>query len=131
MLAGGIAATVLSGGAATPLMLGMITGGAGTLVSGGVSAIDTSLEYYEHSKEPDTFKGVNSAGDVLTSIGAMGFNYLKMSIKSEYARKIEEKLEYRDMQKKKNQSSSELSLKEIIFGVMAIIFIVVLVIVRL
>ena len=56
---------------------------------------------------------------------------IRSVFKSEYASKIEEKLEYRDMQKKKNQSSSELSLKEIIFGVMAIIFIVVLVIVRL
>lgn len=89
MLAGGIAATIGSGGAATPLMLGLITGGASSVVSGGVSAIDTSLEYYEHSKEPDTFKGVNSAGDVLTSIGAMGYNYLKMSIKHEYAEKID------------------------------------------
>lgn len=56
---------------------------------------------------------------------------IRSVFKSEYASKIEEKLEYRDIQKKKNQSSSELSLKEIIFGVMAIIFIVVLVIVRL
>lgn len=56
---------------------------------------------------------------------------IRSVFKSEYASKIEEKLEYRDIQKKKNQSSSELSLKEIIFGAMAIIFIVVLVIVRL
>lgn len=56
---------------------------------------------------------------------------IRSVFKSEYASKIEEKLEYRDIQKKKNQSSSELSLKEIIFGVMAIIFIVILVIVRL
>ena len=89
MLAGGIAGTIASGGTATPLTAGLIAGGVGNVIGGGVSALDTSLEYYEHSREPDTFKGVNSAGDVLTSIGAMGFNYLKMSIKSEYARKID------------------------------------------
>lgn len=87
MLAGGVAIAGTGFGAA--LTPGLMASGAGSIVSGGLTAFDNSLEYYQHSQEPDVFKGVNSAGDVLTCIGAMGFNYLKMSIKNEYARKID------------------------------------------
>ena len=87
MVAGGVALAGTGAGAA--FAPGLIASGAGSLVSGGVTAFDNSMEYYQHSQEPDIFKGVNSAGDVLTSIGAMGFNYLKMSISNQYARKID------------------------------------------
>lgn len=85
-IAGG---ALIATGAGAGLGFGLLASGGTTALQGGVSAFDGAMEYYEHSKEPDTFKGVNSAGDVLTSIGAMGFNYLKMSIKQEYARKLD------------------------------------------
>ena len=90
MIAGGVALAGTGIGAA--LTPGLLASGAGSVVSGGISAFDNSMEYYQHKQEPDIFKGVNSAGDVLTSIGAMGFNYLKMSITSEYARKLDKYL---------------------------------------
>ena len=87
MLAGGVA--LASTGVGATLTPGLMASGASTLASGGLTAFDNSMEYYQHSQEPDIFKGVNSAGDVLTCIGAMGFNYLKMSIEGDYARKLD------------------------------------------
>lgn len=83
LTAGGIALTATGAGAG--LGVGMISSGIGAIGTGGVSAFNGALEYYKHKQEPDAFKGNLNAGDVLTSIGAMGFNYRPMSIKQEYA----------------------------------------------
>jgi hypothetical protein len=89
-LAGGVALTAVgaglsSTGAGATLGVGMITSGIGAIGTAGVSAFNGAVEYYKHKQEPDVFKGNLNAGDVLTAIGAMGFNYRPMSIKQEYA----------------------------------------------
>lgn len=108
-----------STGVGAGLGVGLISSGIGNMVGGGMSAFETANEYYQHQIEPDSFKGVNSAGDVLTSIGAMGFNYLKMSIKSEYARKIDKfltrygyainKVAYPNLQHRQNYNYIQIS----------------------
>lgn len=89
-LAGGVALTaggiaLSSTGAGATVGVGMITSGIGAIGGAGVSAFNGAVEYYKHQQEPDVFKGNLNAGDVLTAIGAMGFNYRPMSIKQEYA----------------------------------------------
>lgn len=86
-LAGGIALTASGVGAG--IGASMITGGAGMLMSGGVDAVNTAVEYYEHSKEPDSYKGQLNSGDILTCIGANSMSYTGMCIKEEWARKLD------------------------------------------
>lgn len=93
-LAGGVALTgaglaLSSTGVGAVAGTGMIATGANALVTGGISAFNGAVEYYKHQQEPDVFKGNLNAGDVLTAIGAMGFNFRKMSIKQEYAQAID------------------------------------------
>lgn len=87
LTAGGIALSSTGAGAAAGV--GMISSGVGALINAGTSAFNGAMEYYKHSLEPDVFKGNLNAGDVLTAIGAMGFNYRPMSIKREYAEIID------------------------------------------
>ena len=63
--------------------------GTGLLASGGMNALESAGEYYKHSIEPDNIKGLISAGDVLSCIGDMGFIYYNMSIKSDYASRLD------------------------------------------
>lgn len=63
--------------------------GAGLLSSGLTQAVNAGMQYYEHSREPDSFKGNINAGDVLMSMGLITFEFRPMSIKYEYARKID------------------------------------------
>ena len=77
-----LAASPFTGGS-TALM------GAGILASGTMSAIETAGEYYQHSIEPDSIKGMISAGDILTGLGQLSFDYYHMSIKQNYAQKLD------------------------------------------
>lgn len=87
LTAGGVALTATGAGAGVGT--GMVMSGIGMTASGGVNAFDTATEYYKHELEPDSYKGNINAGDILTSIGAMGFQYLGMCIKREWAEKID------------------------------------------
>ena len=86
-IAGGIA---LAGtGVGASLTPSLITTGTGMLASGGVDAINSAIEDRQHQIEPDSYKGNTNAGDILTCIGAMGFDFNGMSIKSSWAQKID------------------------------------------
>lgn len=63
--------------------------GAALLGSGIMSAADSSMEYYQHSIEPDQVKGLVSAGDLLTARNLLTYTYYHMTIKSDYATKID------------------------------------------
>lgn len=86
-IAGGIALS--STGVGASIGAGMISSGIGTTIKGGSDALELAGEYYNHSLEPDSYKGNLNAGDILTSIGAMGFEYKAMSITSEYASRLD------------------------------------------
>lgn len=87
MIAGGLALS--STGAGAVAGTGMISSGIGSLTKGGADALELASEYYNHSIEPDSFKGNLNAGDIMTCYGAMGFEFKAMTITSEYARKID------------------------------------------
>ena len=80
---------------ATLLALSPFTGGStavlggGMLASAGISAVETAGEYYQHSIEPDSIKGLISVGDVLSCVGDMGFIYYNMCIKAEYVNRLD------------------------------------------
>lgn len=59
--------------------------GAALLGSGIMSAADSSMEYYQHSIEPDQVKGLISAGDLLTARSKLTYTYYHMTIKSDYS----------------------------------------------
>lgn len=82
-------AALSSTGAGASIGTPMMMSGIGMATSGGVNAFDTALEYYKHQQEPDSFKGNINAGDVLTAFGAMGFEYVGMSIRSDYAQRLD------------------------------------------
>lgn len=86
-IAGGIALSATGAGAS--IGAGMISNGIGTTIKGGSDALELAGEYYNHSLEPDSYKGNLNAGDILTSIGAMGFEYKAMSITREYASRLD------------------------------------------
>ena len=75
--------------------IGLIATGVGTGIGGGMiasgltSAVQAGMQYYEHSREPDSFKGNINAGDVLSSMRAITFEFIPMSIKYEYAQKLD------------------------------------------
>lgn len=87
LTAGGVALS--STGAGAGLGTGMVMSGIGMVASGGVNAFDSAVEYYKHQQEPDSFKGNINAGDILTAVGAMGFEYVGMCIKRQYAEKLD------------------------------------------
>lgn len=86
---GGAALSAGTGGLGAGVGGHMMLMGGGMIASGGVSAFQNATEYYKHSVEPDSFKGNVNAGDVLTSIQAMGFEYNAMCIRREYAQKLD------------------------------------------
>ena len=63
--------------------------GAGLIASGTMSAIEAGSEYYQHQIEPDSIKGLISAGDAFMSMADLTFSYTGMSIKQDYAQKID------------------------------------------
>ena len=63
--------------------------GAGLLASGTMGAIESGAEYYQHQIEPDSIKGLISSGDILMALQNLTFQYHGMSIKAEYARKLD------------------------------------------
>ena len=78
-----IAAGFATGGATTMI-------GVGLLASGTMSGIEAAGEYYQHSIEPDSIKGLVSSGDLLSCTNNMGFEYYFMTIKSEYVHKLDD-----------------------------------------
>ena len=69
---------------------GFVTGNPMAIAGGLTSVANTIGTIYEHSVIPPTAKGNTNAGDITFSTNNLGFNYFKMSIKSEYARIIDD-----------------------------------------
>lgn len=82
-IAGGVAATIGSGG-----MAGLIGGSA---ITSGVSGIVSTLtEQYQHSLTPDRMEGSAAAGDIMSTAGENGFYTYCRCITPEYARIIDD-----------------------------------------
>ena len=64
--------------------------GAGVIASSGISIASTLNSVYQHSKMPRQVDGNTNSGDVTYSTGNYEFTYYNMSIKSEYAKIIDE-----------------------------------------
>lgn len=86
-VAGGVA--LASTGAGATIGAGLISSGASTLVGAGVDAFNDAKEDRVHQMEPDSYKGNVGGGDILTAIERNTFIYRCMTIKSEYARKLD------------------------------------------
>lgn len=86
-IAGGVALSMTGAGAGAGV--GLITGGAGMVTNAGIDTFRTSMEYYNHSLEPDSYKGNLNSGDIITCIEANSFDFIGMSIKEEWARKLD------------------------------------------
>ena len=79
----GIGAGILTGNA-------MLAFGGTSLIASGISgALESGAEYYQHSIEPDSIKGLISSGDVLMALKKLTFQYHGMSIKAEYVQKLD------------------------------------------
>ena len=88
----GIGASTLSiaGGAVLLASGGGAMAGLG-LIGAGVSGITGSMaQKYQHSMDPNSFKGNVNSGYINASLGHNGFYFYKMSIKKEYAQMIDE-----------------------------------------
>lgn len=79
-IAGGIGMMATGGGAVA---------GAGTVVSGGMAIANQLGQIYEHSLVPNSAKGNINGGDINTCYQMNKFYFIKMSIKEEYARIID------------------------------------------
>jgi len=79
----GVGAGILTG---NPLVA---TAGVSMIASGVSGALESGAEYYQHSIEPDAVKGLISAGDVLTALGNLTYYFDYMTIKTEYAQKLD------------------------------------------
>lgn len=64
--------------------------GAGSVASGGLSIASTMGEIYSHSLQPPQAEGNINSGDVTFASGDLTFTAYQMSIKSEYARMIDD-----------------------------------------
>ena len=89
-IAGGLSLATLGAaltmsGVGSPIGIGMMTTGVSTAVQGGIGAIDSSLEAYQHQIEPDSFKGNINSGDVFQAVDGNHFYLEGMTIKREYA----------------------------------------------
>lgn len=87
----GQATSVLSiiGGTALIATGGGAVAGAG-LIAGGIGGIASSLaQQYQHSMDPNSFKGNVNGGSINIDSSRNGFFFYKMSIKSEYAKIID------------------------------------------
>ena len=86
-IAAGIA---LSGtGAGAVVGTGLISSGAGTLVNAGIDAFNDVKEDRVHQMEPDSYRGNINGGDVLTALEQNTFIFRCMTIKSEWARRLD------------------------------------------
>ena len=79
-----IAGSVISTGA------GIMTGNALGTASGMLGIAQTLGTIYEHSLIPEQAKGNTNSGDVIMGMRMINFTYYKMSIRSEYARIIDD-----------------------------------------
>ena len=86
-IAGGVALS--STGVGATIGTGLISSGAGLVANGGLDAFSLAGEYYKHSLEPDSYQGNLNSGDIITCIQANSFSYIGMSIKEEWARKLD------------------------------------------
>ncbi len=85
----GVALSGATAGAGATVGAGLISAGAGTLVNAGIDAFNDAKEDRVHEMEPDSYKGNINGGDVLTAINQNTFIYRGMTIKSEWARKLD------------------------------------------
>lgn len=88
-----LATGVIGGGAA--LAAGLMSGGTALaalgLASGGLMSITGSLnQIYQHSAVPEQAQGNTNSGDIVTSAKEMGFTLFNMSIKSQYAKIVDD-----------------------------------------
>lgn len=84
----------LVGGAAV-VGAGFLTGGtalaAAGMIGGGTMSIASTLnQVYQHTAVPEQAQGNTNSGDVVTSGHEMGFTLFNMSIKSQYAKIVDE-----------------------------------------
>lgn len=68
---------------------GGVLAGASTVVSGGMGIANTLGQVYQHSLTPNSCKGNTNGGDINVSSHKNGFFFNKLSIKTEYARIID------------------------------------------
>lgn len=64
--------------------------GAGTMVSAGIGIAQTVGQVYQHSLLPNTAKGNVNGGDINTCSTSNSFYFIKMSIKEEFAKIIDD-----------------------------------------
>ena len=64
--------------------------GGGMLLSGGISAGETMMKLHEQSFQPNQAHGNTNGGDIGYTGHMMSFDYFQMSIRSEYARSIDD-----------------------------------------
>lgn len=67
----------------------LATIGGALIGNAGMDALTMGLEYYQHSLEPDSYHGNINAGDIMTCTGSMGYDFSAMSIKREWAERID------------------------------------------
>ena len=65
-------------------------GGAGAITSGALGIANSVGQIYQHSLIPNSAKGNTNGGDINTCYNMNKFYFIKMSIKEEYARIIDE-----------------------------------------
>ena len=76
--------------------IGLLATGGGTtagigLIAGGIGGIASSMaQQYQHSFDPNSFKGNVNSGSINVCNERNGFYFYKMSIKAEYAQMIDE-----------------------------------------
>ena len=86
----GVGAGLTATGVGAGLGVGMITSGLSTAVTGGIGALNSNMEQYQHQIEPDSFKGNINSGDVIEAIQG-NYLYLEgMTIRQEYARILDQ-----------------------------------------
>ena len=85
----GIGGALTATGAGAGLGAGMIATGIGGVANAGLGALETGIEYYKHSLEPDSYQGNINAGDIMTCTGSMGFDFSAMSISYEWAERLD------------------------------------------
>ena len=87
MAGAGINATL---GVAGAVMTGNVIGGISSVANAGVSIAQSMITKKQHSLIPPQARGNLNAGDVITSSNKNNFHFYKMSIRSEFARMIDQ-----------------------------------------
>lgn len=77
-------------GVAGAVMTGNVVGGISSVANAGVSIAQSMITKKQHSLIPPQARGNLNAGDVITSSNKNNFHFYKMSIKSEFARMIDQ-----------------------------------------